>query len=183
MANYFGGIVVLIDGNFKVGDWIFSPDRQIEGVVEYIGWRSTHLRTIDRKTLYVPNSIFSSIIVINGSRMTNREIKDSVNIKYTEATTIKRILDEINNMLKTDPELDKSRRLAAFFSKFEPLSIEITFQAFTYTIDWQKYQDIQQRIRLGIMDIIMHNDAQIAIPPVMMVPNKNAIATREHHLL
>ena len=42
LANYFGGIIVHSDGHFKVGDWIYSPDKQLEGIVEYIGWRSTH---------------------------------------------------------------------------------------------------------------------------------------------
>ena len=181
LGNYFGGIVVLIDSNFKVGDWIFSPDRQIEGVVEYIGWRSTHLRSLDRKLVYVPNSIFSSIIVINGSRMTNREIKDTIHIRYADAPSVNNIVGEINAMLKTDPELDKSRRLAAFLSEFGDFAIVITFQAFTYTIDWHKYQDIQQRIRLAILDIIMKHNAEIVISPAMIAEKKRNTAS--HHLL
>jgi len=183
LGNYFGGIVVLIDGNFKVGDWIYSPDRQIEGVVEYIGWRSTHLRAIDRKLVYVPNAIFSSIIVINSSRMTNREIKDTIHIRYVDAPKVNQILGEINAMLRTDPELDKSRRLAAFLSEFGTFAIIITFQAFTYTIDWQKYQDIQQRIRLAIIDIIVHNKAEIVIPPPFMMGAETTSTPSTNHLL
>ena len=181
LGNYFGGIVVLIDGNFKVGDWIFSPDRAIEGVVEYIGWRSTHLRSLDRKLVYVPNAIFSSIIVINGSRMTNRELKDTIHIRYADAPSVNKILEEINAMLRTDPELDKSRRLAAFLSEFGSFGIVITFQAFTYTIDWHKYQDIQQRIRLAIIEIIKNNKAEIMIAPAMLAENKPD--TAKQHLL
>ncbi len=43
LANLFGGLTIYLDRPFSVGDWIRSPDRNIEGVVERIGWRSTRL--------------------------------------------------------------------------------------------------------------------------------------------
>lgn len=39
LTNFFGGLAIHLDSPFKVGDWISSPDREIEGVVEDIGWR------------------------------------------------------------------------------------------------------------------------------------------------
>ena len=39
LANFFGGLVIYLDRPFKVGDWIRSPDRDIEGTVVKIGWR------------------------------------------------------------------------------------------------------------------------------------------------
>ena len=38
VANFFGGLMVYITQPFRVGDWIRSPDRNIEGTVEEIGW-------------------------------------------------------------------------------------------------------------------------------------------------
>lgn len=167
IANYFGGIVVLADRHFKVGDWIYSPDRNIEGVVEYIGWRSTHVRTFDRRLLYVPNSIFSSIVIVNGSRMTNRRIKDTINVRYEDAHVTSKILKEVNSMLQTQPGLDKSRRLAVHFNEFGSFSMKLTIYAFTKTVDWQQYRDIQQDIFLKIIKIIHDNGAQIAIAPAI----------------
>jgi MscS family membrane protein len=172
LSNYFGGIVVLTDTHFKVGDWIYSPDRNIEGVVEYIGWRSTHVRTFDRRLLYVPNSVFSSIVVINGSQMTHRRIKDTINIRYEDAPVASKILREINSMLQGHPGLDKSRRLAAHFNEFGPFSMKLTIYAFTHTIDWQIYRDIQQDIFLKIIKIINDNGAQVAIAPVVSTESK-----------
>ena len=45
LANFFGGLMVYMDRPFTVGDWIRSPDREIEGTVEDIGWRLTRIRT------------------------------------------------------------------------------------------------------------------------------------------
>ncbi|MDG1204420.1 MAG: mechanosensitive ion channel, partial [Pseudomonadales bacterium] len=44
LANFFGGLVIYLDRPFAVGDWIRSPDRDIEGTVEKIGWRLTIIR-------------------------------------------------------------------------------------------------------------------------------------------
>lgn len=167
IANYFGGIIVLADGHFKVGNWIYSPDRNIEGVIEYIGWRSTHVRTFDRRLLYVPNSIFSSIIIVNGSRMTNRRIKDTINIRYEDAPVASKILQEVNSVLQDHPGLDDSRRLAVHFNEFGPYSMKLNIYAFTKTVDWQEYRDIQQDIFLKMIQIINNNGAKIATPPAI----------------
>ncbi|NQV64749.1 MAG: mechanosensitive ion channel family protein, partial [SAR86 cluster bacterium] len=82
LANFFGGLMIYLDRPFTVGDWIRSPDRQIEGTVEHIGWRLTMIRTFDRRPLYVPNSIFASIAVENPSRMQNRRIYETFGVRY-----------------------------------------------------------------------------------------------------
>ena len=69
IANFFGGLTVYMDQPFKVGDWIRSPDKEIEGTVEDIGWRRTVIRTFDKRPLYVPNAVFTNISVENPSRM------------------------------------------------------------------------------------------------------------------
>ena len=40
LANLFGGLTIYLDRPFRVGDWILSPDREIEGTVIEIGWRT-----------------------------------------------------------------------------------------------------------------------------------------------
>ena len=85
LSNFFGGMMIYFDRPFKVGDWIRSPDRQIEGTVERIGWRMTIIRTFDKRPLYVPNSVFSSIVVENPSRMLNRRINETFGLRYQDA--------------------------------------------------------------------------------------------------
>ena len=58
VANFFGGIVVMLNRPFKVGDNIISG--KIEGKVTSIGLYATYLKTEDGSTLYVPNSIFNN---------------------------------------------------------------------------------------------------------------------------
>ena len=84
LANFFGGLMIYLDRPFSVGDWIRSPDKEIEGTVEDIGWRLTRIRTFDKRPLYIPNSIFASISVENPSRMSNRRIYEKIGIRYDD---------------------------------------------------------------------------------------------------
>jgi small-conductance mechanosensitive channel len=65
VANFFGGIVVMLNRPFKVGDNIISG--KVQGTVTSIGLYATYLKTEDGNTLYVPNSIFnnSEILTVN----------------------------------------------------------------------------------------------------------------------
>ena len=69
LANFFGGMMIYLDKPFRVGDWVRSPDRSIEGTVENIGWRLTRIRTFDQRPLSIPNAMFTSIVLDNPSRM------------------------------------------------------------------------------------------------------------------
>ena len=65
LSNFFGGLMIYLDRPFTIGDWIRSPDREIEGTVESIGWRLTVVRTFDKRPLYIPNSVFTTLTVEN----------------------------------------------------------------------------------------------------------------------
>lgn len=41
LANFFGGLTIYLDRPFAVGEWIRSPDKEIEGTVEYT--RTLHM--------------------------------------------------------------------------------------------------------------------------------------------
>ena len=76
LANFFGGLTIYLDRPFVVGEWIRSPDKQLEGTVEYISWRHTRIRAFNKNPIYVPNAVFTNIVVENPSRMSHRRIKD-----------------------------------------------------------------------------------------------------------
>ncbi|MDA1382236.1 mechanosensitive ion channel family protein [Plesiomonas shigelloides subsp. oncorhynchi] len=85
LSNFFSGLMIYIDRPFNVGDWVSSPDRNIEGTVQSIGWRLTKIFTFDNRPLYVPNSVFSNISVENPGRMTNRRITATIGLRYEDA--------------------------------------------------------------------------------------------------
>ena len=76
------------DKQVAVGDWVRSPVREIEGIVQRIGWRVTEIRCFDSRPRYVPNSVFTQITLENCSRMENREIWETVGVRHTDASVL-----------------------------------------------------------------------------------------------
>lgn len=164
LANFFGGLMIYLDRPFAPGDWIRSPDREIEGTVENIGWRLTQIRTFDLRPLYVPNSAFTQITVENPSRMSNRRIYETIGIRYCDFNKTKDIVGAIKIYLSTHPEIDAGQTLIVNFNKFSDSSLDIMVYTFTRSIEWIKFHQIKQEILLAIGKIIEDHGAQIAFP-------------------
>lgn len=164
LANFFGGLMVYMDRPFNVGDWIRSPDREIEGKVENIGWRLTTIRTFDKRPLYVPNSVFTTIAVENPARMTNRRINETVGIRYSDAGKMAAITRDVKKMLQEHPEIDTNQALIVNFTKFAPSSLDFFIYALTKTTDWHHYHEVKEDVLLKVIEIIESHGAECAFP-------------------
>jgi len=164
LANFFGGLMIYMDRPFSVGDWIRSPDKEIEGTVEYIGWRLTRIRTFDKRPLYVPNSVFANIAVENPSRMTNRRIKETIGIRYEDADKMDAIVSDVIEMLKNHQEIDASMTLIVNFDTFAASSLDFFIYTFTKTTEWVRFHEIKQDVLLRVLKIIESHGAECAFP-------------------
>lgn len=177
LANFFGGIIVYFDKPFAIGDWIRSPDRNIEGIVEYIGWRSCRIRTFDLRPLYVPNSLFTTISIENVSRMTHRRINTTVGVRYDDASKIKAIADSIRLMLQTHEAIDNTQTIMVNLVNFGSSSLDIQVYAYTKTTKSVEFQNIQQEIYLQIIDVISQHGAQCAFPTTTLDLPENILGS------
>ena len=164
LANFFGALMIFLDRPFSVGDWIRSPDRNIEGTVEEIGWRLTRIRTFDKRPLYVPNSVFVSLAVENPSRMHNRRIYETIGIRYDDVAAMATIVAQVEAMLREHEAIDTNQTLMVNFVEFGPSSVDFFVYCFTQTTVWTKFHTIKQDILLLIAEIIESNGAEIAFP-------------------
>jgi len=163
LANFFGALMIYFDKPFLVGDLIRSPDRQIEGTVEHIGWRLTYVRTPDKRMLYIPNSIFSTIMVENTSRMISRHINESVKLRYEDLDKVEKITVQIREILMKHNEIDRAQGVLVFVNKFSDVAIEIIIDAFTYTKKLDEFCGVKQNVLLKVAEVIKQNGAQIAV--------------------
>jgi MscS family membrane protein len=164
LANFFGGLMIYLDRPFAVGEWIRSPDREIEGTVEKIGWRLTQIRTFDKRPLYVPNSAFASIAVQNPSRMSNRRIYETIGVRYDDVAVLPGIVRDVESMLREHPAIDAEQTLMVNFNTFGPSSLDFFIYTFTRTTRWVEFHQIKQDILFRISDIIAAHGAEIAFP-------------------
>jgi MscS family membrane protein len=164
LANFFGGLIIYLDRPFAVGDSIRSPDKNIEGTVEHIGWRLCRLRTADKTPLYVPNALFTTISLENTSRMSHRHLKTMLGLRYEDAEKISGIVDAIALMLRSNKEIDQQAKLLVNFVRFGTSSLDIAIDCFVKTTDQAKFQQVQQEIFFKCLEIIKAFKAECAYP-------------------
>ncbi|MEJ2516006.1 MAG: mechanosensitive ion channel family protein [Gammaproteobacteria bacterium] len=164
LANMFGGLTVYLDRPFSVGDWIRSPDKEIEGVVERIGWRTTCIRTFSKRPLYVPNAAFTTIAVENPSRMTHRRIYETIGVRYDDMARLPGILDDIRTYLGDSDDIDQGQALMVNLNQFGPSSADFFIYAMTHTTVWAEYHQVKEKVLLRISEIIESHGGEIAFP-------------------
>ena len=164
LSNFFGGLMIYLDRPFAIGDWIRSPDREIEGTVESIGWRLTVVRTFDKRPLYVPNSVFAKLALENPSRMTNRRIYETIGIRYKDASKMGQIVRDVHAMLQEHEEVDQDQTLIVNFNGYGKSSLDFFVYTFTKTTNWVKFHEIKQDVMLRIIRIVHEHQADFAFP-------------------
>ena len=176
LSNFFGGLMIYLDRPFTIGDWIRSPDREIEGTVESIGWRLTVVRTFDKRPLYIPNSVFTTLTVENPSRMSNRRIKETIGIRYQDANKMGEIVAEVKSMLEQHDEIDASQTLIVNFNAYSSSSLDFFIYTFTKTTNWIRYHEIKQDVMLRIIEIVHSHEADFAFPTTTVDGIENLIS-------
>jgi len=78
LANILGGLQLVLDKTFKVGDKVKLESGEL-GVILDIGLRSTKLRTYDNEVIYIPNGYLANAKVRN---YTVPDLKIRVNVEF-----------------------------------------------------------------------------------------------------
>ena len=164
LANFFGGLMIYLDRPFRKGDWIRSPDRELEGTVENIGWRQTSIRNFKKNIIYIPNSIFMNIIVENPSRMTHRRIREVIGLRYKDMSKMEKIVNEVKEMITNHDQIDHKQITIVNFDSYNDSSIDFFVNTFANTTEWVKYHEIKQDVLMKVGEIIEKNGAEIAFP-------------------
>ena len=164
LANFFGGLMIYLDRPFRKGDWIRSPDRELEGTVENIGWRQTSIRNFRKNVIYIPNSVFMNIIVENPSRMTHRRIREVIGLRYKDLPKMLSIVEDVKIMISNHSDIDHNQTTIVNFDSYNDSSIDFFIITYADTTEWARYHEIKQDVLMKIGEIIEKNNAEIAFP-------------------
>lgn len=164
LANFFGGLTIYLDRPFAVGDWVSSPDHDIEGTVEKIGWRTTRIRRFNKRPIYVPNSLFTSMVVENPSRMSNRRVSETIGVRYADFGVLQAIVDEVRDYLRGHDEVDQAQTIIVNFNQFGASSLDIMLYFLTRTTNWVQFHAVKQEILLQVHRIIEQHGGEVAFP-------------------
>ena len=164
LSNFFGGLMVYLDRPFVEGDWIRSPDREIEGTVEHIGWRQTRIRSFSRYPIYVPNSVFAQITIENPSRMANRRIYETIGVRYDDVAKVNDIVADVRAMLQAHPDIDVDQIIIVNLNAFSESSVDVMLYAYTKTTEWRAFHEVKQDVMLKAAEVIERHGGEMAYP-------------------
>lgn len=106
LANFAGGVMLLFNKPFRIGDYIEA--QSLAGTVQSIGILYTTLTTADYKTIYIPNGPLSTGNITNYSTQTIRRVDITTSIEYgTDAEVVKKMLLDIakaHSLVLDNPE-------------------------------------------------------------------------------
>jgi MscS family membrane protein len=162
IENLFGGVSVLADEVFRVGDVCRFGDRT--GVVEDIGLRSTRIRTDERTLLAIPNGTVATINLENLSRRDKILFKTSLNLRSeTKADHLRFILSEVRRLLYSHPKVESTTvRVRLIDVAGAAPTVEIL--AYVLTQDFNEFAAVREDILLRIMDIVDNSGSGLALP-------------------
>ena len=162
IANLFGGVVIVTEKPFSIGDWIQTPD--VEGTVEDITFRSTRVRTFANAQVTVPNSILANQAITNWTRMGRRRVTFQLGVTYsTPREKLKRCVERIQSLLENHQEVHKDI-IFVRFDEFGASSLDIFIYFFTVTTNWADFLAVKEDINFSIMSILEDEGVSVAFP-------------------
>ncbi|MDV2581951.1 mechanosensitive ion channel family protein [Alkalibacillus haloalkaliphilus] len=162
IRNLFGGVVIITEKPFTMGDWVETPS--VEGVVEDITFRSTRIRTFSESLVTIPNSTLSNEPITNWSEMGKRRIFFNLGVEYsTPKDKLESVVERIRELLEKHEDIHQET-IFVRFDKYNDSSLDIMLYFFTKTTQWEEYLIIKEDINFKILDILEEEEVSIAYP-------------------
>ncbi|HHJ1297996.1 mechanosensitive ion channel family protein [Pseudomonas sp. 17391] len=131
LANFAGGVLILMFRPFRIGDWIEAQG--VSGTVDSIQIFHTVLRTGDNKTVIMPNGSLSNGIITNTNRQPTRKVVFDVGVDYdADLQKARNVLLE----LAQDPRVLADPAPQAVISTLGDSSITVSLRIWTKTSDY-----------------------------------------------
>ena len=131
LANFAGGVLILLFRPFRVGEWIEAQG--VSGTVNSIQIFHTVLKTGDNKTVIVPNGALSNGHITNFSREPRRRADIGIGIDYSSDIQLARqILLEIAE----DPRVLREPAPVVLVTSLGESSVNLSLRVWVATADF-----------------------------------------------
>lgn len=157
--NLIGGIVIVIDKPFIVGDWIQMD--KYEGTVEDITFRSTRIRTFENSVVNIPNSVISGGAVVNWSKMEKRRYRTILSVATdTPMDNLEEFKKEVKKLLISREAIDDDSIIVKF-DEITGSGLRILISSYTNSVDYASYLTEKENINYKIMKILKEKNIKL----------------------
>ena len=165
LFNYF---VIFFDRPFEVGDFITVDDKK--GTVEYIGIKTTRIRSITGEQLIISNSNLTSSRIHNFKRLESRRVVFSIGVVYGLPLEKLKMIPGIIKQIVEKSELVRFDRV--HFNRYGDFSLDYEVVFFVDTPDYNTYMDILQQINFDIYEKFESEKIDFAFPAQTLIFNR-----------
>ena len=163
LKNLLGSIMILLDKPYKVGQRIVAKGH--DGVVEEIGLRSTRMRLLTGHQTTIPNDEMARIDIENIGRRPHIRRLANIGITYdTPPEKIEKAVDIILKILDNHEGMDPEFPPRAYFSEYNPYSLNILVLYWYHPADYWGYMEFSQGVNLQIAREFHSEGIKFAFP-------------------
>lgn len=149
LSNLAGGVLILINKPFTIGDYIVVGG--LEGTVTNVGICYTKLNTIDNRVVVLPNGNLSNSNLVNVSSEPERRIDLVIPISYDD--DIRKVRNILMDVAGKQPKLLPGKPIEVYTKEFGADSINILFRFWVKREDyWEVYFGMQEEVRYAFME-------------------------------
>lgn len=160
LGDLFASLSITLDRPFVVGDFLIVGD--FMGSVEYIGIKSTRLRSLSGEQIVISNSDLLGSRVRNYGRMNERRVVFETRVTYeTPLELLEQIPGLIRQIVESQPDTRFDR---SHFAKHAVASLDYETVYYVLSADYNKYMDIQQSINLRLHRELQQLSVEFAYP-------------------
>lgn len=160
LADLFASASIGVDKPFRTGDFIVFND--VAGTIEYIGLKTTRIRSLSGEQIICGNTNLLQQIIHNYKRMDQRRVVFFLAISFrTPVTKARQIPGLIKEIIEST---DKTRFDRAHLFKFDDYSMRFEIVYFVLSSDYTIYMDIQQQINFALLEELDNREIRFAMP-------------------
>ncbi|MFK7849061.1 MAG: mechanosensitive ion channel family protein [Rhodothermales bacterium] len=160
LGDIFASLSIVLDKPFVVGDFLVMDD--YKGNVEYIGLKTTRIRSLSGEQIIVSNSDLLKSRLRNFKRMYKRRVVFSIGVDYsTPRSTLEKIPGMIRGCLEKHDDVTVDR---SHFSSFGDSALIFEAVYHVGKPDYGLHMDIQQTVNLELMELFEAAGIGIAYP-------------------
>ena len=160
LQDLFSYFSILLDRPFELGDFIIVGDYL--GTVEYVGIKTTRLKSISGEEIIIANTDLTGSRIRNFKRMRERRIVFKFGVVYdTNIAQLKMIPDLVERIIRAT---EHTRFDRAHFAGYGDFSLDFEVVYFIDTNDYTEYMNAQQQINLNVKAEFARHNIQFAYP-------------------
>ncbi len=162
IRNLLGGVTILADRPFQVGDWVVVSG--IEGTVEHVGFRSSRVRTFYNSVVTVPNARIVDAHVDNMGLRRWRRYKATLGLTYhTRPEQVQAFVEGVRALIRSNPGTRKDYYIVEFHG-FGAASLDIMVYCFIDASSWNEELRTRHVLNLDIMRLAEDLGVEFAFP-------------------